>query len=475
MSKVIHHPAKFLQEKVDTLNLQGVLDEYEKWWYDEGEEISEYVDKAGTPHLKQFDEKGRRIDEIQYPPDYWRMLWKGYELGVIWRVFEMDSVKPFYLIGYITGFWDPGLACPYTVSISTAVPLSKYGSPDVKEKYLPKLLEKKKPWQGATWMTEIKGGSDLGWSVETVAEKTDGGKWILNGEKYFSSNVGAETAVVAGRPKGAPRNVRGLALYFVPKFKGNGELNYFVRRLKPKIATRSVPTGEVEFKNTEAYLLGSEEGGIYLILEVLNISRVANAFFSVAGIQRAISLAVKYANERYAFGKMIAEHPLLKKEIEERTAELERCFRIGWEAVELLDKVWKQKPKYSQEYHTFRLMSHIAKYWTAEKMIETSKWAMEVWAGIGTLHEFPVERLLREAMIIAIWEGTRHRHLLDGLEVMERKKAHISLAEYLKEKGYDLKKIQKAVDEVEKALKLPQDEKEKATPELFKNFVEIFA
>ena len=77
--------------------------------------------------------------------------------------------------------------------------------------------------------------------------------------------------MVAARPEGAPKNVRGLSLYLVPRRGEDGQLNYRIRRLKDKIATRSVPTGEIEFRHSEGWLLGQAEQGIYLILEVLNL------------------------------------------------------------------------------------------------------------------------------------------------------------------------------------------------------------
>ncbi len=101
-------------------------------------------------------------------------------------------------------------------------------------------------------MTEIKGGSDLGANVETVARQ-DGSRWLLTGDKYFASNAGADLAVVVARRagRGAPHNVRGLALFLMPKHRENGELNYTIRRLKDKVATRSVPTGEIELRDSE--------------------------------------------------------------------------------------------------------------------------------------------------------------------------------------------------------------------------------
>src|SRR5258708_22938609 len=149
-------------------------------------------------------------------------------------------------------------------------------------------------------MTEIKGGSDLGAAIETIARPT-GDCWRLTGDKYFASNAGAELAVVAARPEGAAAGVRGLALFLVPRCRNDGELNHLVRRLKRKIATRSVPTGEVELKDSEGYLLGSADTGIYLILEVLNLSRVANSVVSVALAQRAMADALSYAEHRTAF------------------------------------------------------------------------------------------------------------------------------------------------------------------------------
>lgn len=135
--------------------------------------------------------------------------------------------------------------------------------------------------------------------METTA-RTSGDRWLLTGDKHFTSNVGAELAVVAARPEGAEPGVRGLALFLVPLHQENGQLNYFIRRLKDKIATRSVPTGEVELKDSEGYLLGSADSGIYQILEVLNLSRVANSVVSVALAERAIAEALCFANARFA-------------------------------------------------------------------------------------------------------------------------------------------------------------------------------
>ncbi|MCC6801815.1 MAG: acyl-CoA dehydrogenase family protein, partial [Anaerolineae bacterium] len=323
---------------------RGVLPDdlraYDSWMDQHGRAISAAVDRAGTPWLKQFDRFSSRVDEILFPPEYWTMLRQGYRAGAVWRA--PDSLGDAYRVGYITSFYDMGLYCPYTVSLGTAAAVLKYAAPDVRERFLPRLLDRTDAvWQGATWMTEARGGSDLGATVETAAQR-DGDHWRLTGDKYFCSNVGAELAVVAARPEDAPPGVRGLALFLVPRIRDDSSLNYTVRRLKDKIATRSVPTGEVELRASDAYLLGEPGHGIYHILEVLNLSRVANCIGSVALMQRALADAYTFARDREIFGKKLIDQPLMRRQFEQKTAALEGAFALAWAAVRLADEVWRE-------------------------------------------------------------------------------------------------------------------------------------
>lgn len=468
-------PSAFLHHMLPNVPNLNLLREYESWWESQGKAISTAVDHAGTAWVKMFNQRGERIDEIMMLPEYRRMLLEGYQTGVVWRAFE-ESLPASLALGYIVSHYDMGLFCPYTVSLATAASVDKYASPSIRERYLPTLLAKNDSvWQGATWMTEIGGGSDLGTYVGTVATQINGDLWHLNGDKYFCSNAGAELAVVAARPDNAPSGVRGLALFLVPRYRADGSLNYTVRRLKDKIATRSVPTGEVELRNSEAYLLGEAQNGIYLILEVLNVSRVCNSIGSIAVAQRAMSDAYAFARDRVAFGKPVLEQPLMRRQFENRVAALERGFALAWESVLLASETWREVgPRYSDRFHLFRIVTHLAKYWTAEFAVQTAKWAMEVNGGIGTLAEFGVERWLREAMIADIWEGPPHRQILDGMEVMERKGAGKLLFDYLAPFAeQDALADMKA--KVEAHLALPTDEKEAGASEIFDALAEFTA
>jgi len=415
-------PVAFLREEMG-FPVPERLTAYQEWWEKEGWPLSLEVDRWGTPHLRQFNARGERVDEILYPPGYWYLLSAGYAAGVISEVAHRHDLRFSYQLGFVASYYDPGLYCPYTVTLSTWVPLYKYYEGPSREDFLGALGRREPPfWQGATWMTEVGSGSDLGSHVHTRAYLQEG-RWYLSGEKYFSSNVGAELSVVAARPEKAPMGPKGLALFLVPRARQDGTRNYLIRRLKDKIGTRSVPTGEVELHHAEAYLIGDASQGIYYILEVLNFSRIANAVGVVAHGLHALRKAYEFAQHRHLFGRTLAEQPLFQKELAEQYERLRVAGALAWLAEQWLETTWLEKPPYSQRYATFRLLSHLAKYWTAEVALKAAHWAIEIWGGLGILAEFPIERFLRELLITNIWEGTRHRHLLDGWEIL--RKAHL--------------------------------------------------
>lgn len=145
-------PVKFLKKMLGAVPCEETLQAYEAYWEKEGKRISEATDRAGTPWLRMFDPFGERTDAVLFPPEYWKMLHRGYQAGVVWQAFEEKSLLSSYLLGYVTAFYDPGLYCPYTVSLSTAVPLEKYGAEELKARFLSPMLRRDETvWQGATW------------------------------------------------------------------------------------------------------------------------------------------------------------------------------------------------------------------------------------------------------------------------------------------------------------------------------------
>lgn len=403
----------------------------ESEWRERGLAVSVTVDRAGGARLQQFDRLGRRVDRVEWPAGYRELLERGYAAGVVAEAHETGSLLPGYRIGYLTSFFDPGLYCPYTVSLGTAIALAKYGD-EATRHWLAALCRRDAGvWQGATWMTEVGGGSDLGANVETLAEPADDGSWRLTGDKYFASNADADIAVIAARPAAAPSGVRGVALFAVPRGRADGAPNFRIRRLKDKVATRSVATGEIELAGAQGRLVGSTETGIYTIMEVLNASRVANSVGCAALVQRALAEVKAFARERVVFGRALLEQPLFRREFDDWRRRQDEAFALAWAAARELDAVWQETPPYSARFHRFRLLAHLAKYWTAEQAVAAARWAIEAHGGNGLIADYGVERLLREALILSVWEGTPHRQMLDGLAVMRREAAHEALFEWL--------------------------------------------
>ncbi len=127
----LRSPVSFLQGGLQHIHHRDVLEAEETWWKSKGVAVSDAIDRAGTPRLRMFDRLGKRVDEILYPPEYQTILRRGYRAGVVWRALEEKSLIPTYLLIYTISFHDPGICCPYTVSLGTAAPLAKYGSAEL--------------------------------------------------------------------------------------------------------------------------------------------------------------------------------------------------------------------------------------------------------------------------------------------------------------------------------------------------------
>ncbi|MCE4624890.1 MAG: acyl-CoA dehydrogenase family protein [Desulfurococcales archaeon] len=385
-------------------------------------EVAYRVDRMSPPELIMWDVRGERA-EVTWLDPMERMVIRDLmlEYGVNKPPFTGGSWHEHYAAINLIG--DPGVACIFTITIQTAYALRKYG-PDEVRGYYENLVGLKEPLMlGATWFTEVQGGSDLG--ANTTKAEPRGRKWVLNGYKYFSSGAGiADIALATARPPGARPGAKGLALFVVPRLREDGSLNYYVRRLKLKSGTVAVPTGEVEFIDSEAYLVGEAEKGIYYTLEDLMVSRLSNAAGSVGISRKAYLEAYHYALHRRAFGRKIIDHQLVRRDLLEMELLTLESAVITHKAVDLFEKSSSDTPPYTPLYHYARLMTHIAKNITAYNAARVTMLAMELFGGIGFLSEYMIERWHREALITPIWEGTSNIQALDMLEAIAKKRAH---------------------------------------------------
>lgn len=393
-------------------------DELRRFGQFAGEDVYEtvyHVDHDAAPVLVTHDLDGRRVDRTRLSPAE-RVVLKA-AAHINRPPYEGGSWHHHFALGYLMG--DPGLYCVLTITNQTV-----YGI----HKYAPEFRAWKEAMLagdafGATWMTEIQGGSDLGANV-TVARK-EGDTWRLTGEKYFASGAGlADYALVTARPEGARLGAKGLALFLLPRLDASGKLNFTVRRLKDKSATRAVPTGEVELNRSEAGLMGREEDGVYMTLEILNVSRLANAIGAMATAKKAHLEVLERVRRREAFGKRLQDHPLVRRDLTDLAVRAAGGLALAFRAVDRFDRVWTERKPYSPAYHHARFLIHLAKNRTAEHAAAMTSLAMELFGGLGFLEEYAVARWHREALITPIWEGPSNIQALDFLESVQKHHAH---------------------------------------------------
>ncbi|MGH7300246.1 MAG: acyl-CoA dehydrogenase family protein, partial [Candidatus Rokuibacteriota bacterium] len=269
---------------------------------DELDALAALADR-NPPVLRAWDERGRRVDEIVRHPAYRRMeeiAFSRFGLaamthrpGVLgWPGRAPQVVK--YALSYLFAQSEFGLLCPVNMTDSCARMLAAYGSEDLKARYLPHLTttDPDALRQGVQWMTERTGGSDVGAST-TVARRGPDGTWRLWGDKWFTSVANAEVVLTLARPEGAPDGTRGLGMFLVPKHLPDGTKNtWVINRLKDKLGSRSMATGEVTYAGAAAWVVGELDSGFRQMMEMVNGSRFGVAMMGLGIARRSFLEAV---------------------------------------------------------------------------------------------------------------------------------------------------------------------------------------
>jgi alkylation response protein AidB-like acyl-CoA dehydrogenase len=266
-------------------------------------------------------------------------------------------------------------------------------------------------------MTETAGGSDVG-STETTARRGTDGLWRLNGRKWFTSAVIGEMALTLARPEGAKDSADALALFHVETRDADGRWNGIrIDRLKDKLGTRELPTAEIHLENTIAEPVGELAHGVRLIAPVLNVTRTWNTICALATMRRCLALATDYARRRHAFGRPLIEQPLHAATLAALHAEFVAAFELGFFVVALLGRV-ETGVANDDERALLRLLTPLAKLWTAKLAVQIASETCEAFGGAGYIENTGIPQLLRDAQVYPIWEGTTNVLALDALHVL---------------------------------------------------------
>jgi alkylation response protein AidB-like acyl-CoA dehydrogenase len=338
-----------------------------------------------------------------------------------------------YALTYLFGQSEFGLLCPVNMTDSGARMLRHYGSAELQARYLPGLTatDMSALRQGTQWMTEKTGGSDVG-AATTVAKRGADGVWRLWGDKWFCSNANADVAFTLARPEGAPDGTRGLAMFLVPKALPDGRRNDLtVNRLKDKFGSRSMASGEVTYAGAVAYPVGDLDRGFKQMMEMVNVSRLSNALRSSALIRRAVLEALTHARARVAFGRVLAELPLLRAQLLQMVVDSEAAAAVVLHAAAALDR-WDRGETAARAL--FRILTPLAKYWITQHARLVTAEAMNVRGGNGYIEEWVNPRLVRDSYLGSIWEGASNVVALDVQRAILREAAHEPLLAFLGER-----------------------------------------
>jgi hypothetical protein len=227
-------------------------------------------------------------------------------------------------------------------------------------------------------------------------------------------------AMTLARIEGAPSGGSGLSVFLITLRDDDGRLrNIRIDRLKDKLGTRALPTAELTLEGTPARLIGGEGEGIRKIATLFNVTRVYNAVAAVAGMRRCVALATDYARRRSAFGKPLLAQPLHVETLAEMELETRAAFLLAFRVVELLGKEECREAS-EPELQLLRLLIPVAKLYTAKQAIAVASETVEAFGGTGYVEDSGIPRLLRDAQVLSIWEGTTNVLSLDTLRAVER-------------------------------------------------------
>jgi len=399
-----------------------------------GREAATIIDQAvrranlseNLPRLDRYSAIGERTEDVAHSADHHLAGQYIYGSGAMSACAEPGQNLLALTLFYLSSLnGEAGHNCPLACTAGVIKTLQQVGGEELKAKYLPRLLDAdyRTRFHGAQFLTEIQGGSDVGANacVATPLDR-ERGTWLINGEKWFCSNVTADLALITARPEGAPAGTKGLGLFLVPRRLDDGSPNgIYIRRLKDKLGTRSLATAEVDFRDAFAYQIGARDRGFQHIMDfVINTSRLYNAVGSAAAARRAYVVAWTYAQQRRAFGEPIKNFPLIQETLAEMRSEVMALLSGSLYLAHLRDEMEGGRVE-ATAAPFFRLAVNLNKYRSSISATDVIRRGIEVLGGNGAIETFSVlPRLLRDSVIFEAWEGAHNTLLVQSLRDIER-------------------------------------------------------
>ena len=399
------------------------------------DELAELADKH-PPKLHHRDRFGRNEDWIEFHPAY-REMEKiafadfGIHAATHRPVLGWPTPLPYlakYALQYLFVQAEFGLMCPISVTDTSAFLLNRYASPRVRARYYDRMITQDldQLLKSAQFMTEKSGGSDVGNASLRAVPDADGETWRLYGDKWFCSCADGDLALLLARPEEAPAGSRGLALFALPRHLEDGSRNHYrIVRLKDKLGSRSMASGEIIFEGAHAYLLGKPERGLKQMMDQVNLSRLSHGVRAAAMMRRCLNEAMAVARNRTVFGKTVIAHPLMRRQLMKLMLPTEQALSVALYAAELLERAEAGDTAAAAR---LRIITPLLKFRTARDNIAVATGAMEVRGGNGYIEDWVNARLVRDAHLGVLWEGTSNINALDVVtRAVAKEHAHEAL------------------------------------------------
>lgn len=380
------------------------------------------VANKNPPILQPYNAKGERVDQIVFHPAYREMEKLGYSrFGLVAMSHKNDVLGwpgkfPYFLkyaSWYLFAQAEFGLLCPMSMTDSAARVLEKFADDEMKNKYLPRLTSTNidELWTGAQFMTEKQGGSDVGANTMKAVKKDD--QWKLWGDKWFCSNPSADICLVLARPDENVPGTKGLGMFLVPRRVNGNQLNHYtINRLKDKLGTLSMASGEISFEGAVAYEVGKVENGFKQMMSMVNSSRLSNAVRSTGMIRRSFLESLEYARGRSSFGKDLANFPLMKETLFELLLDSETTTSV---VLHTADVYFDAEEGSEESQSLLRILTPLLKGYICKRARYLTAEAMEARGGNGYIDDWINPQLVRDSHVGSIWEGTTNILAIDVL------------------------------------------------------------
>ncbi|KAJ7220807.1 acyl-CoA dehydrogenase NM domain-like protein [Mycena pura] len=372
------------------------------------------------PILTQYDAWGNRVDDLQVTEAWKTLKAFGCKEGVVSIAYERKFRDKSRIYQFAKGLLMTGdchvMGCPYAMSDGAARVIELSGTAEMKAQILPRLIssDPQTVYTSGQWMTESTGGSDVS-RTETVARPVKqepgdlGPAYLLDGFKWFSSAAEGNMSVALARSE-SNHGTRGLSLFLVPvrlpPFPTPLSNNILLHRLKNKVGTRAVPTAELELNGARAWCIGALGAGVRTISPVLNITRIHSSVGSVGALLRCLALARAYAGVRAVDGGKLLNTVPAHMEMLARVSVLYRALlHMLFGVIALLGRTECGMASERDEAR-LRILTPAVKAFAALKAVAAMEECMAALGGQGYMEETGIGRLIRDALVEKIWEGT---------------------------------------------------------------------